>query len=897
MRPLIFPLTCSLLFASFAAQADDDAPISLDSVTIIGSRLPQTLPGANIEILDREQIERSGADTAAKLLYRLTETTASQSGQDGTSMSPGGASIQLRGLSEKYALVLLNGHRLANYGFAANGENTFVDLNQIPTKALDSVEILRDGASALYGGDAVAGVINFKTRRDFQGVIGTLQAGQNSQRDGGNASGALTLGLGAPEQDGHNVTLTLQASHREPILKARHPTIATDDYSRLGGSDNRLQNGPPGTWADRNFQGQDDQQRDTNVYAMPGCPQVQASPDPYAGGGSNCIQDQARFSWASDRNDQAALLLTANQRLPAGGEAFGELSYAHQQQRYMMGYPSFNTWGQDWWMDPSWKMYPAAHAAQLQAINPTFQNGDPVMFIRPVYELGPSYQSLSGDNWHLLGGWRGDWRGWQAEGTLGYGLNLLSLKQDKQIDTAAAYANLHDGDNGGPGYDPFAAWNSPALAQPFLTTIERKARSERVDGEGILRRQNLFALPGGTAALALGAQFGKESLRDTPDARVVAEQIFNQYAVAAEASRHTQALFAELALPLAKRLALQLALRADRYSDFGTSISPKLDLRWQANGWLSLNAGASRDFKPPTLPELHSTLQAYAYVSDWKVCQGEQKDPASCNQGYKAYQSGNPDLKAEHADNVHFGMSLAPMRDLTLKLDWYRIRLLDAVTALDAQYVIDHEDTLYAHSGYIVRKPIPDIYHSWYPGLDRGELDYLKLPYANVGTIQSSGFDGSLNYRLPLGRLGELEFENHYSRVLGFTQALAPGALPQDMAGGTSLPRWRNILRIGHHLGDWSGNLIVRSYASTLNAARPGMPTLPGQPARLPAFSMLDCNASWQAGRRWQIGGGISNLGDKTPPYATGVGSNGYQGNWDDSWGRSYWLSARYQMP
>jgi len=178
---------------AFGADQTTPSPNSLERITITGSnisRINKEGPTA-IEVNRREEIEKSGASTVLELLSKLPSVSVSLDGNNPLSFALGAASVGLRGLNAKYTLTLLNGRRLASYGFADGAENSFVDLNNLPLAAIESVEILRDGASAIYGSDAVAGVINFKTKRNYQGIEGTANLGTNEKGDGGTASASI----------------------------------------------------------------------------------------------------------------------------------------------------------------------------------------------------------------------------------------------------------------------------------------------------------------------------------------------------------------------------------------------------------------------------------------------------------------------------------------------------------------------------------------------------------------------------------------------------------------------------------------------------------------------------------------------------------------------------------
>ncbi len=189
----------------------------MERVVVTGSHIPQTdLEGpAPVQIISRDEIERSGVTTVEQLLERVPANvngiTAAQS--VGNATQPGLAAANLRGLGAGSTLVLLNGRRLSNYAF--NGEA--IDLNTIPLAAIDRVEVLKDGASAIYGTDAIAGVVNFILRRNYRGVSasGSIDI---TQHGGGNAGQAsLAAGTGDPDRDGYNVRRCTDPSGRAPV--------------------------------------------------------------------------------------------------------------------------------------------------------------------------------------------------------------------------------------------------------------------------------------------------------------------------------------------------------------------------------------------------------------------------------------------------------------------------------------------------------------------------------------------------------------------------------------------------------------------------------------------------------------------------------------------------------
>ena len=193
----------ALIGAAFApahAQTTGGATYEPPKVIITGSNIARIAGEGStpIEIITRAQIDKSGAATVVEMLGKLPSIGVALDGNSYGSFAGGASSVSLRGVDAKYTLILLNGRRLANYGFANGAENSFVDLNNIPLAALESVEILRDGASAIYGSDAVAGVINFKTRANYQGMEASANIGANQQGDGSTFNASVTKGWGNP---------------------------------------------------------------------------------------------------------------------------------------------------------------------------------------------------------------------------------------------------------------------------------------------------------------------------------------------------------------------------------------------------------------------------------------------------------------------------------------------------------------------------------------------------------------------------------------------------------------------------------------------------------------------------------------------------------------------------
>lgn len=876
-----------------ALAAPETTPIeTLDRITVTGTHIDKQ--GENhflpITIISRKEIDRSGAASVRELLAKQVEVSGGANGNELFSTAPGAASVQLRGMSEKYVLVLLNGRRLANYGFATNGESTFVDLNRLPLGVIDRVEILRDGASAIYGSDAVAGVINIITRRNYQGIEGSLRLGQNQGSDGESVAANLTLGVGNLAEEGYNILLSLDALHQEPVLRFRHAATRTDDYRWLGGSDQRSDNGRPGSWANTSYVPDSEgyNTRDTNEKPMPGCAPGNVVQD---GNSGKCILDAASFGWLSPRVDRGGMMLQATRRLDADAELFAELGFTRSSSLFNAGEPGINAWDASWWLDPSWKMYPANHG--LEQINPTWQPGDSVQFVRSIYEAGVKTIRTTSDTLRLVSGLRTSWRDWDIETAITLDRNTITEEDGNQVIKKAVYHSLHDGVNGGPGYDPFALWNPSSRVAPLLTTVTRKGFSTLTGIDVKAQRDDLFTLPGGKASLATGVQIMHESMEDRPDPRVVNDEIFDQSSSSSRGARTTASAYAEVYLPLIPRLDARLALRADHFSDVRNSLTPKLALTWSPSNAMTLRGSFDTSFKAPTLPEMHATTQGYTYVSDTVRCQIMNKPPGSCPEGVKVYAKGNTDLKPETATNTSLGVLLTPIQGIEASLDWYRIDQRNTIQLMDGQYVLDHEGVP-GNNPMIQRATLQPLESGWYPGLDRGKLTSLSLPYVNVGKTLTSGLDLMLSLRWPLGRYGALTLRENHNRLLTFKQSITDSEAPVSRLDSVYQPRWRNTLSLEWEQARLHAGITLRSFASTRNIDDPTHSMDDSVPARVPGFTMVDLQFGFNPTKQWQLSAGINNAGNKQPPFANGTGTGFFVGNWNDLWGRGYFIQANY---
>lgn len=851
-------------------------------VIITGSNIARIAgEGATpVEIVSRVQIDRSGATTVVELLSKLPSIGVQLDGNSKSSFAGGAASVGLRGLDPKYTLILLNGRRLANYGFADGAENSFVDLNTLPLAALESVEILRDGASAIYGSDAVAGVINFKTRSNYQGLEVAGKLGTNVKEDGSTGNISATKGWGDIDQDGYNVLASLDVLKRNSLRASKHSALAVPDYRKYGGTDGR---------ATTAFQGWvRDYDNGEPGYAIPGC---QGTVGTSSTGDQVCFTNPERILTPAISRIGVSTIVT--KRLGGGDELFAELGLNRNKSIYQQGYPSFS----------SQFLVPTdgtTNPGVLGLPGPTddtygFTPGDRLQVFHDITEAGRSMQTITNTTARVVAGWRGKVHGWDSE--FAVNLNQSKLADDTTNGVLKDVSNdlLGKGIMGTGGYDPFNPANSLSMVQSMMHTIHHTATSRLGTADWKMSTPELFKLQDRSVGFAWGAQASHESINDVPDGQTLADNIVDYGTTGSVASRNLYSIYGELAVPLLANLEAQVAARADHYSDFGNSYNPKLALAWRASDKILVRGSATTSFKAPTLPEIGATTTGYASVADWARCGPLGYVGAQCSYSPRQYLKGNPDLKAEKAKNYSAGIVLQPTKDLSMSLDWYGIDQRDTIQALDPQYVLDHEDTIPGYAALIGRDPRNPALEATHPGLNKGRIKSITTPYNNVGKTKISGFDLSLKYALSLGAYGKLRFDEALNRMLKFDQSITPNDAPVSRLDSIYHPRWANTFSTSYEYGIHLLTMTARTHADTLNIDDPTHVQDPAVTnARIPSYTAWDMNYSVKASPKLTVNVGVNNVFDKALIYANTPNYNDRVQALDDAVGRYVYVNARY---
>jgi iron complex outermembrane receptor protein len=878
-RPQLHLLAqASLLLLSSAALAQD---AKLERVEITGSSIKRVdgeaaLP---VQVIKREEIERSAVTTAGELLAKISASAGNIS--ESASLSDiagqrGFSGANLRGIGVSSTLVLLNGRRIAN--FASPGSASGVDLNAIPVSAIQRVEVLKDGASAIYGTDAISGVINFITRQDYRGV--DLYVYYADTQDGGAEKKTVTAsgGVGDLAKDGYNLlavldvtkTGALRSSQRDWIGSVFQPAINLDVGSSNSFPANARRVDSLGAYGARRNPSAPNCNPPATVYA----------PDSFVGA-SACLYDYMQDTLLVPKNDKVSLLTRGELALGTAHTLFAEALLSDTKTLYRISPLTITDLN-----------YPAAGKYYPVGLFPGYTGA--LRTSQRLSEAGGRTNEVDASTSRLLLGAKGLLAGWDYNAALNRSESRVTDAYiDGYVKTNEFNALYRSG-----ALNPFGATDAAGLSALAATKIRDDARKSKgsTTSFDIRASRDLFEMAGGTAALALGYEFRQEEMEFRPSALLQAGQIRGDGAATAfDGKREVQAVFSELSLPLTKTLEAQLALRHDRYDDTGSTTNPKVGLRWAPMKQLLLRGSYGTGFRAPTLPDLYTparigqTNGIYddVYCAEVKASFPDA-EPDYCGLQPDKRLGGSTGLKPEESKQYSLGLVFELSREINGSLDYWRIEKSNTIVSPEGLYFSDPVK----YASYITRnaRPLSPTIPGYILEVD-GRL-------RNAGALKTSGLDLSLDYRGPSTALGRFSAFINGTYVIDYKTADFEGAELLSgvgkFAGDQVVQRWRHTAGISVDNGPFSATLTQTYYASYQDQK----PLADGSMRKVKAYQLFDLTGSYQLGKAVKLRAGVKNLLDTAPPVSNQVYAflAGYDPSYTDPKGRLYFASLNYAL-
>ncbi len=881
----------ALMAAAGAASAqtpDTPPPATVqktEKIEITGSSIKRidgetALP---VQVISREDIVRGGSTTAAELLTKISANSAGLT--DGASFSDiagqrGFSGANLRGIGVSSTLILLNGRRVAN--FASPGSASGVDLNSIPSAAIERVEVLKDGASAVYGTDAISGVINFITRREYTGV--DVSAYTSDTQHGGAGKTILTAsaGFGDISKDRFNVfgvldyqdNKTLRSGQRDWIKGAFQPDINLDVASS---------NTYPANYRRTRASGAATGSR-INPSA-PNCNPPATLYNPLSFVGSNaCYYDYMQDTEIFPKSERLSFLGRANVALDANTTLFVEGLLSQTKTNYRispltitnLNYPAGG------------RYYPTASAAANGVTGPIRLN-------YRLAEAGGRTNEVEATADRFVAGIKGLFAGWDYDGAVNYSKSKVTDAYiDGYVKTSTFDAAFLTGN-----INPFGPTDAAGLSLLNSTKIRDDAR----DSEGtttsfdLKGSRTLFAMGGGDAAIAVGLEARREKLSFTPSALLAAGEIRGDGAATAfSGSRNVTAVFAELNLPVGRELEVQAALRHDKYNgNIGSTTNPKLGLRWTPSKEALVRASYGTGFRAPTLADLYTPVrlgQTNGIYNDLLGCIktatiDNRDNPDYCGIQPDKLRGGNADLKPEKSKQFTIGLVLEPIKSASVSIDYFRIKKRDVITYSEGAFF---ENPVF-YSRYITRAAADPTL----PGIPGFILSVDARP-RNTATLDTSGIDLGIDVKLPATQWGRIGVSLNGTYVIDYKTG-GDGSFVDGVGKFSNdqvVQRWRHLATVNYDNGPWAATLSQTFYLGYKDQN----PLPNGQPRRVANYELWDLTGSWAFSKELKFRVGVKNLFDRNPPVSNQIYSflAGYDPNYTDPRGRLYFGSVAYSF-
>jgi iron complex outermembrane receptor protein len=843
----------SLSNAALAQETEEAEAQIVEKIQVTGSRIKRAdMEGAlPVTVIDRAAIEFSGQTSVADLLRNTSfNSTGSFRPQSGSS-AQGVSQINLRGLGASRSLVLVDGRRLAR----SPSTGATQDLNGIPAAAVERIEILTDGASAVYGSDAIGGVVNIITRKDFNGVELKIGAAQVDVEGGDREEGSIIFGTSSDEGS----MLGGVSWNSRDIIFAR----AFDWYT------------PGGSFYSQNFR--DYNRTDASWTRIPGaCDQGEFYTIPYGPAITDSAGENNRcgFNFASVSADEAStgnvgFFLNSRYEINDDWSIFSNMNISKSSSfgRYApsLAFVDVDAASPNNPTNPDSPYYDPAfnHSIYDTAADPLVGSNS-VSILHRFAGLGNRDNDVDNYLSDLLVAVEGDIDGVLVEfgvrrnksRTYDVGRNYVVIPIAEEYMNAGTYL-VGDLDR-----------NSADVLNSMKATISRIGDYNQDEVFGSVQF-DLFDMDGGTAVAIVGGEWRDIFYSDQYDSLSEGGVIGGSAGNSAGGTRQVKAAYVEAVFPIQDNLEVTTAARYDSYNDYGSDVSPKVSVRYNPIDELVLRASYGEGFRAPSLDIL---TQKESFSAD------SVRDPQhclavglaeTCSDQIDAYVIANPFLESETSTQYAFGIAYEAAEWVDFSLDYFNIEIDNRIKAFSSGELVNLVNTNQSlPAGMSVARN------------QFGEIERITRGFGNQGTLETSGLDLNLNTRFDFNEMGALRSNLSMSYTAKYE---VDGA---DQLDFSAFPAYRGVLSNVYSIGDfdlaWNMNIIGDT------ARLSGAEYLP-----VSTWITNDINVSYNAPWGGKVTVGSNNIGGKAPILGTDPdGSREYNFSLYDGYGRIVY--ARY---
>ena len=864
-------MSLGIPLATMPAVAQDDEG-ELSPVVVTGSNIPTVeLEGPSpIVRIDREEINRSGAETVGELLRRLPQNNAgSYDEKFQNSFAPGTSGVSLRGMGMSYTLILVDGRRLGNHSMAQNMTTSFSSLNDVPMAVVERVEILLDGASAIYGSDAIAGVVNIITRDNFEGLEINASYSNATEHDMGTQRYSIT---GGTTSENGNAWVTVDYMQRNSVQMNDRDFSASANQGPAGGYDFSSSSGNPGSIA---ILPGSESGYESGFYQVPSGSTGTPTAEEIIGAPGINRFDYNPWMTLTPAIERYGASSHINYTLTDYATAFVRTTYrnlkVHQEMAPTPAFGDLNT--------DTWGILPASNA-----FNPF---GEDATFRHRLTEVGPRISDWEDNVFRVIPGVKFDigdsWQGeaaflYNKKDTINFGQNFVSSDAFKEALASSDPATAYNIFGAGSGI------NSPSVLDALRVNTLRRGEAE-LRMFDVKAAGDLYELPGGTLALAVGAETAQEESSDIGDSLSMSNKIVASGGTSNSGSRSRDAAYAEFNIPVIGEdnrisgihsLGVQAAWRVEQYSDFGSADNPKLGVKYSPDERVLLRATYQTAFRAPSLQQL--------YMGE-SISHPFLLDPARGDEGmqYKTKAGGNEDLQPETADSISagavFDIPMPENMSLSMSVNWSQIELEDQITSVGAQYMLNNEDLF---SDQIIRNEQTDADKvADNPGPDGkfgtedkpelgeddipnggipGSLKYINNSYLNLAEVQIEAVDLQIDYGIDTS-VGYFAANLAAAYLYGYDYKARPTDEGyQDETGSYNRPEWRGRVGLWWNYDKYTAGATV-NYVDSFDQ-------LYGAIAEVASHTTLDLQVSYDLTDNSRITVGALNVTGEDPPWS-----------------------------
>ena len=878
---------------------------ALERVEVTGSLLRRiegetSLPTTT---LSTDEIVKAGATNAEQAMSLVTQNQGGTATSTSVSGTNGGAAYaSLRNLGSNRTLVLLNGKRVVQNPFATAG----VDLNTLPMAALDRIEVLSDGASSTYGTDAIAGVVNFITRKEYKGFAVGAEA-QLPEQGGGEVYTANVLGgWGTLAKEGWNVFGGFNYRKQDPMGGTER------DFSKTSFMPERGFNATSPTTFPANYS----QGSITTNPTLPNCApwlSLQTGPGPIGLGTNRCGADTQGYTQTVPEQEQWSGFLRGSLALGQDHTAYAEYFYAQNKLNTQIA-PSPES---GFSMTPASPFYPGNGLTPVT--DTRIDLTKPISLNWRTTAIGPRQTEQTNDTQRAVLGIQGVVAEWDYQAAY-----LWSNSQTTNVFTggwpkSSALKAGVTGTGGAPFLNPFGDQTPTGLAYMQANQV----LGEMQNGESTLQSLNAVVsrqfgnLPGGPMSVGFGAEYRKEDMVYNTNAAVreAASSGLAGSGLVRQGDRDIWAVALELNFPVLKNLEINASVRYDDYSDFGGTTNPKVSFKYTPVQSLLLRGSYNTGFAAPSLYQLYlpnSTTFTGGRYNDPVLCPNGVVNTAAggvatrdCGIQFQQLQGGNATLKPEESNAWTLGFVFQPVPQVSFSADYWDYKITTNISTIGEQAIFADPNkyaNLYVRCSQATPEQKTTIPGCQQPGGD--PLAYIVNTFLNLGDTKTSGWDLQLNWNPAATEYGRFSVNWRSTYVTKYEFQIEPGGIWYNPVGnynanfGGPVQRFRQVFNLGWEYAAWNANLAYL-YSSGYTDQNPSSIPAPYNDNTVGATSTINLAVGYTGIKGLKLSLGVINLFDSDPPYSNQTArfqARAYDDRFASPLGRTWVLGARYEF-